>query len=101
MTSLNSTEILMEKFQAEIKRLHCDCDNVGSVDCIVVNPNTYDFDGYEIPEEQKAAQSLIVISDDRCGTIDLNAGKTLENLAKLPDGAGTIAFWDAVVDNVD
>lgn len=94
-------QALIEKFKCEIERLGCDCDAVGSADCIVANPNTYDFDGEEIPDEQKAVMSPIVLADDRSCTIDLDIEKTLENLAKLPDGAGLKAFWGAVVDSVD
>lgn len=94
-------QALIEKFEAEIKRLGCDCNAVGSVDCVVVTPNTYDFDGYEIPDEQKAVMSPIVLADDHATTIDLDVEETLKNLAKLPDGAGLTAFWDAVVDTTD
>lgn len=92
---------IVQKFEAEISRLNCDYESLGSCDCIVVNLNEYDFDGYEIPEEYKAKMSPIVLADDSYSTIDLNVQQTLENLSKLPDGAGYESFWQAVVDNVD
>ena len=92
---------IVQTFEAEISRLNCDHESLGSCDCIVVNLNEYDFDGYEIPEEYKAKMSPIVLADDGYSTIDLNVQQTLENLCKLPDGAGYESFWQAVVDNVD
>lgn len=86
---------IVRKFESEIIRLNCDYESLGSCDCIVVNLNEYDFDGYEIPEE------YVVLADDGYSTVDLNIEKTLENLSKLPDGAGYERFWSAVVDNVD
>jgi len=95
------TDVLIKKFEAEIKRLGCDFDALGPADCIVCVRNTYDFDGEEIPDDQKANQSPINLADDGYTTVDLNIEKTLENLAALPDKAGYEAFWAAVVDCAD
>ena len=92
---------IVQKFEAEISRLNCDYESLGPCDCIVVNLNEYDADGYKIPEEYKAKMSPIVLADDGYSTTDLNIQQTLENLSKLPDGAGYESFWQAVVDNVD
>lgn len=98
---LTRIEIITQKFEAEIKRLGCDCESVGSVDCVVVSPNTYDFDGYEISDDQKAVITPVNLADDHYTTVDLNIEKTLQNLSFLPDKAGLDAFWEAVYDNTD